>query len=1094
MTAALEPRPWALAPLLGPRPWALQKWSAADESKHPRDDRGRWTDGLYAGAEVRDFETDAAEMGDAWWQVHDRTAQYAMLYHVTPIENAERIVEEGFVPGKVVGPMQGFAPRHLGTYGWASRERALFEVQRAVEQGGSDWGDFAIIAVKVPRSHFGHLRADEDVGGPADSWQESYDTSGAAVYEGAVPRGWIETVLVDRRSLEKAYDPNQPRDPKGSETGGRWRSRHWTPELAQQLGQQPDWTPEKGADAFWTAKPETPAERLAVLQGMAKELGFDPARVQYVDEDGGLLEVLGADAAAAGRRYAAVAGTQDYASDPYIRVYRNAFDTFDERAVMGLMAHEVQHHRFSAVMAQLSTEMDQLSRGGFLRPDDTIRTVPVPRAADMDIEEATRLGLRHLHPLDAKAQYPVAYRLIPYLRAPGAVEALQRDDGFTGYSRDWWAAGRPSAAIDETLAEIAHYEHHPERAQQAPGVRSVVRPDGRTFLEATPAAITPPSTHWRGLYRAVNASFRELNRRPVWQVARPRLRKAEDGPLPLSMRAVVLEGVAGLAMALGADLQPVPWGDPATVTTYIRLEDGRRLYTTGASVAKSTPWRLEKWSEAEHPRYPSGSARGGEFAPAAGGEGAALLQQLEAEAVPAPEPEAGLYTGWLLPSGRVAMSTAEGQSHAVEHGVMAARVLGVPRPGPEESLAPLNERLGRATGAIRFVAWTRAGSPDIIAQAWHEPTAAQAGVVARAIGRYGHWHLETPAGASSGINAGSFQRALGAMYPGTVIKYDPGQRRDERGRWVDEPGTPVADLRRVASRAYRALSPAQAKVVAGRLERWGTLAGWYDGTAITGPELWDLTEAAIDQHEADGAGRGNQEWRAALRALVGPVSEDGLVDAEGNPVVKYDPAQPRDPAGSSTGGQWTSTGAPGTREAVKKPRRDFGGWFAHLKGEGLKKLCAETGVDPKLVTVKWGEPPKKSVGGMSGSVAGRYTPKTGRIELYAMLLGDVRDAREVLAHETAHLRFAKAWKDKAVRSFVSDNFAALRRADGVTKYSRAHWRHFDAIEEMWDGKAPGWARALVVDETLATIAGGGRARGPYVRLARMVQGGRRGRG
>lgn len=152
----------------------------------------------------------AQDLGQRWHQppkFDPDKDEFVTLWHVTDADSAASIRAEGFVPGKVVGPFQGFAPKHKGTYGWPTKERALFEAQRSAESArgpgsaagvgtGGNVGDFAIIEVKVPKSHWKNMRPDEDAGG---TWMTSYK-EGSAVYEGKVESDWVQRVLYDKNA------------------------------------------------------------------------------------------------------------------------------------------------------------------------------------------------------------------------------------------------------------------------------------------------------------------------------------------------------------------------------------------------------------------------------------------------------------------------------------------------------------------------------------------------------------------------------------------------------------------------------------------------------------------------------------------------------------------------------------------------------------------------------------------------------------------------------------------------------------------------------------------------------------------------------
>jgi SPP1 gp7 family putative phage head morphogenesis protein len=208
--------------------------AAAFNPDQPRDEDGKFAPtGSSAGSSTSREQSFArnSEAIDMMAPVDQKkikaerlTTGYAKLYHVTDIDAAMAINEEGF-DSTAKNKFQGFESEHSGTYGWSSKERARFEIQRMVDSpGGGDASNWAIVELQVPESEWSRMRPDEDFGG---DWKDSYK-DGAAAVTGDVPKEWIVGHYVDESVELKAmaFNPDQPRDedgkfaPTGSSGGG----------------------------------------------------------------------------------------------------------------------------------------------------------------------------------------------------------------------------------------------------------------------------------------------------------------------------------------------------------------------------------------------------------------------------------------------------------------------------------------------------------------------------------------------------------------------------------------------------------------------------------------------------------------------------------------------------------------------------------------------------------------------------------------------------------------------------------------------------------------------------------------------------------
>jgi hypothetical protein len=105
-------------------------------------------------------------------------------------------------------------------------------------------------------------------------------------------------------------------------------------------------------------------------------------------------------------------------------------------------------------------------------------------------------------------------------------------------------------------------------------------------------------------------------------------------------------------------------------------------------------------------------------------------------------------------------------------------------------------------------------------------------------------------------------------------------------------------------------------------------------------------------------------------------------------------------------------------------------------------------------------------------VVGQYNEKTGRVELYRGAFQSERVLRETIAHETQHWHFAQALKtDRTLKRDIMRSISKLQKEDGVTAYSRWHWKFYRDSEGMNSLKSWGEMHALLaVNETLAEMS------------------------
>lgn len=215
------------------------------------------------------------------------------------------------------------------------------------------------------------------------------------------------------------------------------------------------------------------------------------------------------------------------------------------------------------------------------------------------------------------------------------------------------------------------------------------------------------------------------------------------------------------------------------------------------------------------------------------------------------------------------------------------------------------------------------------------------------------------------------------------------------------------------------------------------------------------------------------------------------------------------------GNQWTGGGG-GEARPYERPIRKYeldarpsSGAKAQLF-EDIRSLAEKNGFPPDRVIYQK-TPYLFEVNGEQMSAAGAYLPNSEIIEIYDHGLEDPRFASTMMGHEVAHYKFAqvsefsrmsrdelygnedeqathpdrylpdgrittpaqiKYYPELYVTRPLSGNresqaqFRKLREGDGVTNYSKAYWKQFEA-----QGGTDSNMRRNALNETLAEIAG-----------------------
>lgn len=260
------------------------------------------------------------------------------------------------------------------------------------------------------------------------------------------------------------YNPNQPRDPKGTQTGGRWTKAGATGGLPK--------APEKPLSEM--TEEEIRAHTVEqTSREIAEQLGYDPDLID-MRYDEYPFEVNGQKYKAAGLAHLETGR---------IEMFPNQIPQGGTPAVI---SHEVMHQKFERVLNAYHADRDLMMKDPG-PPPNPLAELRWERLGGTDALMKPDGSLRP--PYDKK--YPIYSRYQNHFEAN--YEKLRKDDGITNYSRAYWAeyhtpGGKVSSksAMHETLAEIAsrHY---------TTGV-----------IEGTPV--------WRSLYRDVNKTYRDLQK------------------------------------------------------------------------------------------------------------------------------------------------------------------------------------------------------------------------------------------------------------------------------------------------------------------------------------------------------------------------------------------------------------------------------------------------------------------------------------------------------------------------------------------------------------------------------------------------------
>jgi hypothetical protein len=261
----------------------------------------------------------------------------------------------------------------------------------------------------------------------------------------------------DEVDVGDAFDPNQPRDPAGTSTGGRWRSE----------GGEPPMQP-RGAGEL------TPEELQALVDKVAKKLDIDPSLIE-ISEGEHVFELNGENLSAAGVAYSA--------EGRIVLFRKNLFYGPDN--VEGVLAHEIAHVKFQKLINDFGKEREVLFEELKKHPPESFANrLLEPMKPDGTLREGLEGRWAERFPL---------YNA--YTKTTMDIAKMIDEDGVSHYSRKWWEAVRGHTAnthqgFHETIAEMMRL-HYQTGKIKGP---AIIKKGGERSTVQT-------SKEWAGLYR-----------------------------------------------------------------------------------------------------------------------------------------------------------------------------------------------------------------------------------------------------------------------------------------------------------------------------------------------------------------------------------------------------------------------------------------------------------------------------------------------------------------------------------------------------------------------------------------------------------------
>lgn len=431
----------------------------------PRDDHGRFTS---AGDETGHSAPEPGErfvvyrLGDASVDLTNRNAgnAHAVARHIARSQSAEGPVGVGGVGDTVhafevsVGAkFGGFARFNAGN----AAEKTGSVVGRDVERGNQVIYSFARGAAYTARP-LGSAKL-TDLNTTLKEKHDAWDFDDAGTNLGA-------RVLREHfKPVGKVFNEDQPRDERG-----RWGS-----------GGAQD-----GAQGSMKYYELSPAERAVYAQGIksvaddvAKQFGYPADKIEATIGPSKFFELNGKTYSTAG---------EAWLESGRIQLYPAALSNV--KAVEEVIAHEVGHQLLERVFKAQEAE-----RARMMLDPETLAVAFVRNG-----ENVIGPGIRpdgSLRTDALKERYPLYTAQWAVQDSPGTWTKLQKEDGVTEYSRDWWAAYEDGKATSKQ----ARHETYAEINMLA----FVGKRDGKTLTEL---GVKPA---WRKLYANYSKAARGLS-------------------------------------------------------------------------------------------------------------------------------------------------------------------------------------------------------------------------------------------------------------------------------------------------------------------------------------------------------------------------------------------------------------------------------------------------------------------------------------------------------------------------------------------------------------------------------------------------------
>jgi len=483
----------------------------------------------------------------------------------------------------------------------------------------------------------------------------------------------------------------------------------------------------------------------------------------------------------------------------------------------------------------------------------------------------------------------------------------------------------------------------------------------------------------------------------------------------------------------------------------------RKVGTQAETMAGPVVTGRDAW-DPDQPRAPAGSPEGGQWTSGEGGGGGsvkglpetvnikdpALHEALkrgafEITATPGRNEGFNLIVSAKQEGGAIPFKAREGDSYShlynpdlaelkrEDVGTAIERTRAALRPGIEEDIAPL-------PGDYIYRGISHEEYQDIVRRGFVQSK-----------GEY---------------NIGEAQRGLTywTEKPDTAAYYASGFQPWQATPTFGRPAYVIAARRPSAEHIRNVPGTGEGEVgVAQAIRRSDLVAVWRGDVAYHQPGRMELRRQGYSGSDYAIGSRSSPSSRVVWRRVA-------MQDA-------YNPDQPRAPAGSPEGGQWTSGegGGGGTAEAEKPSP------MSHAQHVAIAdRVTASLAFPRERVTIGQGQ--SFVLNGKEMQSGGHFDPRTGEVVLAATWTDAIR-AEAALAHEIMHAKYEKLLQDanaeppvqfahtikqemqKDVQGFISE--------DGISPYSTEYWR--SAYRETTPAGAS-QAAVLAINETLAEIS------------------------